>query len=255
MDKFTPIVGETCNVYFPDDTDPETYECTPMFFSGSISVLYILKDKTVEHYSCDIRENKKFVFSAIEVKEEVEPPIISLYVTPTTTARELLNTIKFKFADSAVFFCWADGNDGMILYMRDMDNWEHDHFQGGNFQALYNLDVDVPMLQHIFKEHDVILSSLDDTHDICLADLVDPFAELKKAYAAGKGIEITHDDGENWSRSKPLWKQPIESYRIKPDTTEIAEQIASLTNSLTTNLKTIVDIEAAIVVISQKLKH
>jgi len=46
----------------------------------------------------------------------------------------------------------------------------------------------------------------------------DPYAELKAAYAAGKAIQY-HVGGSEWVRViDPSWIEPIERYRIKPET-------------------------------------
>jgi len=48
----------------------------------------------------------------------------------------------------------------------------------------------------------------------------DPYAELKKAKAEGKKIQISHNGGKSWSDSTANWKFPPEYYRIKPENLE-----------------------------------
>lgn len=47
----------------------------------------------------------------------------------------------------------------------------------------------------------------------------DPYADLKKAYAEGKTIEMYHNTTRRWTpmRHVPQWSSPVERYRVKPE--------------------------------------
>ena len=54
-------------------------------------------------------------------------------------------------------------------------------------------------------------------HTWKLVEPVDPYAELKAAYAAGKVIEIKQVNDTVWRNCNPLWIDPVSNYRIKPE--------------------------------------
>ena len=47
---------------------------------------------------------------------------------------------------------------------------------------------------------------------------IDPYAELKKAHAEGKTIQIFMDKKNAWEdlNHKPIWGDPVDTYRVKP---------------------------------------